>query len=83
MERGRFRSPLARAIGLGSAKKGAQRWWAERVTAVALVPLSLWFTASIIAYADSDYMTFVAWLRVPLTTCLMILLLIGLFITRH
>jgi succinate dehydrogenase / fumarate reductase, membrane anchor subunit len=79
MEHGSFRSPLARAIGLSSAKKGAQRWWAERVTAVALVPLTLWFIASIIAYADSDYVTFVGWLRMPLTTSLMILLLIGLF----
>jgi succinate dehydrogenase / fumarate reductase membrane anchor subunit len=79
MERVSFRSPLARAIGLGSAKKGAQRWWAERVTAVALVPLSLWFIASIIAYSDSDYVTFVSWLRLPLTTCMMILLLIVLF----
>jgi succinate dehydrogenase / fumarate reductase, membrane anchor subunit len=39
----------------------------------------LWFIASIIAYVDSDYVTFVGWLRMPLTTCLMILLLIGLF----
>ena len=53
MERGRFRSPLARAIGLGSAKKGARHWFAERLTAIALVPLSLWFVASIIAHAGS------------------------------
>jgi succinate dehydrogenase / fumarate reductase, membrane anchor subunit len=79
MERGPFRSPLARAIGLGSAKKGAQRWWAERVTAVALVPLSLWFIASIIAYASSDYVVLITWLKMPLPTCLMILLLIVLF----
>jgi succinate dehydrogenase / fumarate reductase, membrane anchor subunit len=79
MERGLFRSPLARAIGLGSAKKGAQHWWAERVTAVALVPLSLWFIVSIIAYTGSDYVTLIAWLRMPLATCLMILLLIVMF----
>jgi succinate dehydrogenase/fumarate reductase transmembrane subunit len=51
MERGSFRSPLARAIGLGSAKKGVQHWLAERLSVVALVPLSLWFVASIIAHA--------------------------------
>ena len=55
MNRQSFRSPLARAIGLGSAKSGVQHWWAERVTAVALVPLCLWFVASIIAHAGSDY----------------------------
>ena len=61
MNRRSFRSPLARAVGLGSAKKGSQHWWAERVTAVALVPLTLWFVASIIAHAGSDYATFITW----------------------
>ena len=79
MNRQSFRSPLARAVGLGSAKKGSQHWWAERVTAVALVPLTLWFVASIIAHAGSDYATFIGWLQAPLTTLLVILLLIALF----
>ena len=35
------RSPLARASGLGPAGKGAAEWWAQRVSAVALVPLTL------------------------------------------
>lgn len=46
MDRQRMRSPLGHAIGLGSAKEGVEHWWTERVTAVALVPLSLWFVAS-------------------------------------
>jgi succinate dehydrogenase / fumarate reductase membrane anchor subunit len=79
MTQGSFRSPFARAIGLGSAKKGSQQWWAERVTAVALVPLTLWFVASIIVHAGSDYAVFTAWLRTPLATSCMILLLIALF----
>lgn len=79
MERGSFSSPLARAIGLGSAKKGAQHWWTERVTAVALVPLTVWFVASIIAHAGNDYAAFIAWLGTPLATSCMILLLIALF----
>jgi succinate dehydrogenase / fumarate reductase membrane anchor subunit len=74
-----MRSPLARAIGLGSAKEGAEPWRAERVSAIALVPLTLWFAASIIAHTGSDYANFIAWLRTPLTTVLMILLLIALF----
>ena len=74
-----MRSPLARAIGLGSAKEGVGSWWAQRVSAVALVPLTLWFAASIIAHTSSDYATFVVWLRTPLTAVLMILLLIALF----
>jgi succinate dehydrogenase / fumarate reductase membrane anchor subunit len=74
-----MRTPLARAMGLGSAKEGVGAWWAERVSAVALVPPTLWFTASIIAHTGSDYPTFIAWLRMPLAVILMILLLIALF----
>ena len=79
MDRQRMRSPLARAIGLGSAKEGVEHWWLERVSAIALVPLTLWFVASIIAHTGSDYATFIAWLRTPLATILMVLLLISLF----
>src|SRR5581483_964627 len=74
-----MRTPLARAIGLGSAKEGVGAWWAERVSAVALVPLALWFAASIIAHTGSDYATFIVWLKTPLAAILMILLLIALF----
>jgi succinate dehydrogenase / fumarate reductase membrane anchor subunit len=79
MIRQRMRSPLGRAMGLGSAKEGVEQWWMERVSAVALVPLTLWFVASIIAHTGSDYDTFIAWLRTPLATVLIILLVIALF----
>ncbi len=74
-----MRSPLARATGLGSAKNGVGSWWAERLSAVALVPLTLWFAASIIAHTGSDYAAFIVWLRTPLVATLMILLLIEMF----
>lgn len=73
------RSPLGRAIGLGSAREGVDTWWRERVTAVALIPLMLWFVASVIVHSGADYAEFVAWLRRPLAACLMILTLIALF----
>jgi succinate dehydrogenase / fumarate reductase, membrane anchor subunit len=73
------RSPLGRPIELGSAKEGVGHWWAERVSAVALVPLTLWFVASIIAHTHSDYATFIAWLRTPAATILIILLQLALF----
>ena len=79
MDRQRMRSPPARAMGLGSAKEGVEIWWMERVSAVAAVPLTLWFVASIIAHTGSDYAAFIAWLRTPLASTLMILLLIALF----
>ena len=74
-----MRSPLARAIGLGSAREGVGHWWAERVSAVALIPLTLWFVASLIAHTGSDHAAFVAWLSTPLATVPMVLLLIALF----
>ncbi|HVY58093.1 MAG TPA: succinate dehydrogenase, hydrophobic membrane anchor protein, partial [Xanthobacteraceae bacterium] len=64
---------------LGSAKSGVEHWWAERVSAVALVPLTLWLLASLIAHSADDYAALLDWLRAPITTILMILLLIGLF----
>lgn len=75
----RFQSPLGRAIGLGSAKAGFGHWWTERITAVALIPLSVWFAASLIAYSGSNYQAFIGWLGSPITTVLMILLLLSLF----
>lgn len=79
MDRRRMRSPLGRAMGLGSAKEGVEHWWMARVSAVALIPLTLWFVASIIAHTGSDYVTFIVWLRMPLVSILMVLLLIALF----
>jgi succinate dehydrogenase / fumarate reductase membrane anchor subunit len=72
-------TPLARAAGLGSSKSGVEHWFAQRVSAVALVPLTLWFVASIIAHSGSDHVAFIAWLSTPFAALPMILLLIALF----
>lgn len=74
-----LRSPLGRAIGLGSAKEGVNHWWAQRLTAVALVPLSLWFAASIVALAGADRGIVVLWLHRPLVAILTVLLLAATF----
>jgi succinate dehydrogenase / fumarate reductase, membrane anchor subunit len=57
-----LRSPLARARGLGSAKEGVQHWWVQRLTALALVPLSLWFVASMVSLTGADYDSVSAWI---------------------
>lgn len=75
----RSRSPLGRALGLGSARDGVEHWWLERVSAVALVPLTLWFTAAIVRHTGDSYADLRTWLGTPLTTALMTLLLIALF----
>jgi len=74
-----MRSPLARAQGLGSAKDGVRHWWSERVSAIALVPLTLWFLGSVIAHTGGDYAGAVGWMRTPLTSLAMIVFLLALF----
>ena len=78
MDKQWMQSPLRRAQGLGSARAGVEHWWTQRVTAVALIPLTLWFVAFLIALRGSDYNIVIAWLRAPVATILMVLLLIML-----
>jgi succinate dehydrogenase / fumarate reductase membrane anchor subunit len=73
-----LRSDLGRVRGLGSAKEGVQHWWIQRVTAVALIPLSLWFIACVVFLLDVDRATAVDWLGSPVTLGLMSLFLIAL-----
>ncbi len=75
----RMRSPLGRAIGLGSAKEGVGHWWAQRITAVALVPLTLWFVTAVIALAGADRAVFVDWIHHPVPAVLLVLLLVATF----
>ena len=68
------RTPLGRVRGLGSAKQGTEHFWAQRVTAVALVPLALWLVGSLAAYAGADHAAAKAWLAEPFPAIVMILL---------
>jgi succinate dehydrogenase / fumarate reductase membrane anchor subunit len=79
MDASRMRTPLGRVLGLGSAKEGVEHWWAQRLTAIALVPLSLWLAVSVISLAGADYVTFTAWVASPLVAVLLILLVIATF----
>ena len=74
-----MRSPLGRAVGLGSAKEGVEHWWLQRITAVALVPLSLWFVTAIIRLVGADVDTVGDWVGRPLPAILLVLLLIATF----
>lgn len=74
-----LRSPLARVRGLGSAKDGVGHWWAQRVTACALVLLILWFVLSMLTIARADYVVFKAWISTPINTTLMVLTLFTAF----
>ncbi len=74
-------SSANRAARLGSAKRGVEAWRAERVTAIALVPLILWLVASLVALGGADRAAFTVWLGRPLPAFLTILTLIIAF--RH
>ena len=74
-----MRSPLGRAIGLGSAKEGVEHWWAQRISAIALVPLALWFVIAIIGLVGADRALVVDWVRHPVPAILLVLLLIATF----
>ena len=66
-------SPLARARGLGSAGHGTQQWWQQRLTAMALFPLSLWFIGSMLVLNRADHASVVQWMRSPMTAVLLLM----------
>jgi succinate dehydrogenase / fumarate reductase membrane anchor subunit len=74
-----LRSPLGRVMGLGSAKEGVAHWWAQRLTAVALIPLLLWFVIALIGLTGADRLAVVAWLHMPLPAIATVLMLIAVF----
>ena len=74
-----LRTPLARARGLGSAREGVKHWWAQRLTAIALIPLVVWFAISLVMLSGADYDIARAWTGSPLVMVLLILtIVIGL-----
>jgi succinate dehydrogenase / fumarate reductase membrane anchor subunit len=72
-----MRTPLGRVRGLGSAKSGTHHWWMQRVTSIALLPLTLWFVVSMLSLAGASYGQTRAFLAWPVNAVLM-LALIGL-----
>lgn len=74
-----LRSPLGQAKGLGSAKDGVHHWWAQRVTAVALIPLTLWFAYKVAILSMADYQTVAASIGSPWSAALIISLIVAAF----
>ena len=75
-----LRSPLSRVLGAGSAREGTDHWWMQRVTAIALLILGLWFLVSIRGgdHGESDM---IAWVANPLNAVM--LLLLAVMLTWH
>ncbi len=69
-----LRSPLGRVRGLGSSNAGSAHWWAQRLSAMALVPLTLWFIWSILRLSSASRRAVADWLSAPLRMVLMLAL---------
>ncbi len=74
-----FRTSAKAVRGLGSAREGAVHWWAQRMTALALVPLTVWFAISVIRLAGAEHGAFADWLASPFNAVAMLLFTIAGF----
>jgi len=68
-----LRTPLARALNRGSAHDGVHHWWVQRVTAVALAPLSIWLTVSLLGVPAANHAAVSAWMAAGLHPILLAL----------
>jgi len=73
------RSHLGRARGLGAAKSGLHHWWAQRVTAVALMPLSLYFVISVLMLSGASRAAMAGFMSEPWNAVLYLCLIAALF----
>ncbi len=71
-----LRSPLGKVRGLGSAKNGTHHWWMQKVTAVALIPLTIWFVSSVVYMTQADYEVVINWMNSPIVAVLMLLFVV-------
>lgn len=74
-----FRTSLKQVSGLGSAQDGVGHWWGQRVSAIALMPLSVWFVWFALANRNSDYNALTAAVGHPLNAVLLVALLSAIF----
>jgi succinate dehydrogenase / fumarate reductase membrane anchor subunit len=71
-----LRSPLGRVLGHGAAKEGVHHWWVQRLTSIALLPLTVWFAVSILSLPALDRITVSAWMGQSWTAVLLSLLVL-------
>jgi succinate dehydrogenase / fumarate reductase membrane anchor subunit len=74
-----FRTPLARARGLGSAKEGVHHWKLQRITAISEIFLEIWFVTQLVRMFGSGYGDWIAWFGSPLNATLMSAWIISVF----
>ena len=69
----KLRTPFSKAMGLGSAKEGVSHWWSQRLSAIALIPLTIWLVSTVVCLAGANYETVIATLQAPINATLLIL----------
>lgn len=74
-----MQTPLKRVKGLGSAKSGTEHFWMQRLTALALAPLGIWFVYSLLMLIATAHEGVVEWMRQPLNTTLLALMAATVF----
>jgi succinate dehydrogenase / fumarate reductase membrane anchor subunit len=74
-----LKTPLGQVRGLGSAKDGTNHWWMQRLTALALVPLTLWLAVVAVSYSGADYPAAVELVSNPAVTVTLLLLIGAMF----
>jgi succinate dehydrogenase / fumarate reductase membrane anchor subunit len=74
-----LRSPLGRARGMGAAKAGTHHWWMQRVTSVALLPLTIWLVFALARMPDSTWQQATAWIGRPFNAVLLLAFLAAAF----
>lgn len=74
-----FETELHRAEGLGSAKSGLHHWIAQRITAIALIPLGVWFINAFIVLIAAPFEVAHTWLLSPWNVALAIFFILMLF----
>ncbi len=68
-----YRTDTKNVKGLGTAKHGFGHWWMQRLTAVLMVPLGIWFVYSLMSMENLSADTLIMWLHNPVTAILMAL----------
>jgi succinate dehydrogenase / fumarate reductase membrane anchor subunit len=71
-----LRTPIRNVLGLGAAKEGPAHWWSQRVSAVALIALGLWFVASLLRFETLDHAVVSEWAARPVNAVLLALLVV-------
>jgi succinate dehydrogenase / fumarate reductase, membrane anchor subunit len=71
-----LRSPLGKVLGTGSAKEGVHHWWMQRLTSIALIPLTIWFVVSLLSLPSFNHVDVQVWMAQSWTALFLVLFIL-------